>query len=201
MRFPGAQPVGVSRELSPRREGARQLQLLQQEPAPPLAKEPTNDSVRTRGDEQRKGGGRRPAAVPAKQQQQQQVLTPRKEVPAAAGTGGGKRGGGRPGKEPVGTVERYRQEHDDGSITWGYENEDGSYKVYVFFCILLTIKQKERPCFLTYKPASQREKRPRERIIAVLADWGGEGRGGGGRATSNDSKKCLVFSTYSCCLY
>ncbi len=122
--------MGVSRELSPRREGARQLQLLQQEPAP-LAKEPTNESVRTRGDEARKGGGggRRPAAVPAKQQQQQ-VLTPRKELPAAAGNGGGKRGGGRPGKEPVGTVERYRQEHDDGSITWGYENEDGSYKVY-----------------------------------------------------------------------
>jgi hypothetical protein len=105
-----------------------------------LAKEPTNDSVRTRGDEPRKGGGggRRPAAK--QQQQQQQVLTPRKEVPAAAAVGG-KRGGGRPGKEPVGTVERYRQEHDDGSITWGYENEDGSYKVYTTF---LTRKQKER---------------------------------------------------------
>jgi len=122
----GAQPVGVSRELSPRREGARQLKLPQQEPAP-LAKEPTNESVRTRGDEARKGGGRRTAAAAATKQQQQQVLTPRKEVPAA-GSGGGKRGGGRPGKEPVGTVERYRQEHEDGSITWGYENEDGSYK-------------------------------------------------------------------------
>jgi hypothetical protein len=147
VRFPGAQPVGVSRELSPRREGARQLQLLQQEPAP-LAKEPTNESVRTRGDEPRKGGGRRPAAAPAKQQQQQQqVLTPRKEVlPAAAA--GGKRGGGRPGKEPVGTVERYRQEHDDGSITWGYENEDGSYKVQYICTIFLTMKQEERPCFV-----------------------------------------------------
>ncbi len=48
---------------------------------------------------------------------------------AAGNGGGGKRAGGRPGKEPVGTVERYRQQHDDGSITWGYENEDGSYKV------------------------------------------------------------------------
>ncbi len=148
--------MGVSRELSPRREGARQLQLLQQEPALPLAKEPTNESVRTRGDEARKGGGRRPAAAPAKQQQQQ-VLTPRKEVlPAAAGNSGGKRGGGRPGKEPVGTVERYRQEHDDGSITWGYENEDGSYKVYV----LLTVKQEEITCFVTYK--SERKKTKRE---------------------------------------
>ncbi len=151
--------MGVSRELSPRREGARQLQLLQQEPAP-LAKEPTNDSVRTRGDEPRKGGGRRPAAAPAKQQQQQ-VLTPRKELPAAAaGNGGGKRGGGRPGKEPVGTVERYRQEHDDGSITWGYENEDGSYKVY---CTPYHETRKKTMLCVTYKPALQREKRPRER--------------------------------------
>jgi hypothetical protein len=151
--------VGVSRELSPRREGARQLQLLQQEPAP-LAKEPTNDSVRTRGDEPRKGGGRRPAAK--QQQQQQQVLTPRKEVlpAAAAGTGGGKRGGGRPGKEPVGTVERYRQEHDDGSITWGYENEDGSYKVY---CTPYQETRRNTMLCVTNKHASHREKRPRER--------------------------------------
>jgi hypothetical protein len=41
--------------------------------------------------------------------------------------------------------------------------------------------------FVTYKPASQREKRARERgMIAVLDDWG-QGRGGS-RVSSNDSK-------------
>ena len=29
----------------------------------------------------------------------------------------------------VGTVDRYRYENADGSITWGYKNEDGSFKV------------------------------------------------------------------------
>jgi hypothetical protein len=63
--------VGVSRELSPRRDGARQLQLQPQDV--PLLKEAApigGDVVRTRGDEARKGGARRPVAVVAKQQQQ-----------------------------------------------------------------------------------------------------------------------------------
>ena len=120
--------MGVSREHSSRREGARQLQLpaegarqLQQLPAePPLVRESANEVART---ETRKSAGRRPAPTVVKQQQQAAV--PRKEQVGASG----KRGGGRPEKETVGTVERYRSEHEDGSITWGYENEDGSYKV------------------------------------------------------------------------
>ena len=41
---------------------------------------------------------------------------------------------GRPGtkrtkQHSIGTVERYKFENEDGSITWGYENDDGSYKV------------------------------------------------------------------------
>ena len=31
--------------------------------------------------------------------------------------------------DSVGTVDRYRYENADGSITWGYKNEDGSFKV------------------------------------------------------------------------
>ena len=128
--------MGVSREHSSRREGARQLQLpaegvpregarqLQQLPAePPLVRESANEVART---ETRKSAGRRPAPTVVKQQQQAAV--PRKEQVGASG----KRGGGRPEKETVGTVERYRSEHEDGSITWGYENEDGSYKVNNF---------------------------------------------------------------------
>ena len=33
----------------------------------------------------------------------------------------------------VETVDRYRTENADGSITWGYNNEDGSFKVYCSF--------------------------------------------------------------------
>jgi hypothetical protein len=29
---------------------------------------------------------------------------------------------------PVQTLNRYTRNNDDGSITWGYENEDGSFK-------------------------------------------------------------------------
>jgi len=32
-------------------------------------------------------------------------------------------------KARVGTVDRYRYENEDGSITWGYQNDDGSFKV------------------------------------------------------------------------
>ena len=32
----------------------------------------------------------------------------------------------------VGTVDRYRYENADGSITWGYKNEDESFKVRMF---------------------------------------------------------------------
>ena len=129
--------MGVSREHSSRREGARQLQLpaegvpregarqLQQLPAePPLVRESANEVART---ETRKSAGRRPAPTVVKQQQQQ-VVQRKEQVVGASG----KRGGGRPEKETVGTVERYRSEHEDGSITWGYENEDGSYKVNNF---------------------------------------------------------------------
>ena len=38
------------------------------------------------------------------------------------------RGGGQ---TSVGTVERYRHENADGSITWGYTNQDGSFKVVI----------------------------------------------------------------------
>jgi len=31
-------------------------------------------------------------------------------------------------KVKVGTVDRYRHENEDGSITWGYENDDGGFK-------------------------------------------------------------------------
>lgn len=32
-------------------------------------------------------------------------------------------------KKPVAqTINKYHEEHDDGSITWGYENDDGSFK-------------------------------------------------------------------------
>ena len=37
----------------------------------------------------------------------------------------------------MGTVESYRFENEDGSITWGYENEDGSYKVCTSICVLI----------------------------------------------------------------
>ena len=37
----------------------------------------------------------------------------------------------------MGTVESYRFENEDGSITWGYENEDGSYKVSASICVLI----------------------------------------------------------------
>lgn len=33
------------------------------------------------------------------------------------------------GLKSVSTVSRYRYENADGSITWGYRNEDGSFKV------------------------------------------------------------------------
>ena len=77
----GAQPEGVSRKLTQRRESARNLQLQDT----PLVKMSPNENVRTRGDEARKGG-RRPA--PAKQQQlqlQQLPAAPRKEAAAAVG--------------------------------------------------------------------------------------------------------------------
>ena len=35
----------------------------------------------------------------------------------------------RAGQSSVGTVERFRYENADGSITWGYTNQDGSFKV------------------------------------------------------------------------
>ena len=37
--------------------------------------------------------------------------------------------GRRGGQSSVGTVERFRHENADGSITWGYTNQDGSFKV------------------------------------------------------------------------
>ena len=37
--------------------------------------------------------------------------------------------GRRGGQTSVGTVKRYRFENADGSITWGYTNQDGSFKV------------------------------------------------------------------------
>lgn len=68
-----------------------------------------------------------------------ELAAERRELSAAANlptvppTGlrkGGLSGGGRhrSSQHKVGTVERYRFENEDGSITWGYENEDGSYK-------------------------------------------------------------------------
>ena len=39
-----------------------------------------------------------------------------------------RKGGRRAGR--VETVDRYRTENADGSITWGYNNEDGSFKVH-----------------------------------------------------------------------
>ena len=35
----------------------------------------------------------------------------------------------RAGQTSGGTVERYRYQNADGSITWGYTNQDGSFKV------------------------------------------------------------------------
>ena len=35
----------------------------------------------------------------------------------------------RGGQSSVGTVDRYRHQNADGSITWGYTNQDGSFKV------------------------------------------------------------------------
>ena len=32
-------------------------------------------------------------------------------------------------KGKVGTLDHYRYENEDGSITWGYQNDDGGYKV------------------------------------------------------------------------
>jgi hypothetical protein len=32
-------------------------------------------------------------------------------------------------KAKVGTLDRYKYENEDGSITWGYQNHDGGYKV------------------------------------------------------------------------
>ena len=37
--------------------------------------------------------------------------------------------GRRGGESSVGTVDRFRHENADGSITWGYTNQDGSFKV------------------------------------------------------------------------
>ena len=37
------------------------------------------------------------------------------------------------GSRNVGTVDRYKFENADGSITWGYKNEDGSFKVILKF--------------------------------------------------------------------
>jgi len=48
------------------------------------------------------------------------------EVPPTNSRNGGRRK--QPAPHTVGTVESYRFENEDGSITWGYENEDGSYK-------------------------------------------------------------------------
>merc|ERR1711874_94401 len=31
-------------------------------------------------------------------------------------------------KARVGTLDRYKYKNEDGSITWGYENDDGAYK-------------------------------------------------------------------------
>ena len=39
-------------------------------------------------------------------------------------------------KATINTVERYRYENEDGSITWGYMNEDGGFKVLLDILIL-----------------------------------------------------------------
>ena len=39
----------------------------------------------------------------------------------------------------MGTVSRYRYENADGSITWGYRNEDGSFKVRLLCSLVETL--------------------------------------------------------------
>ena len=43
-------------------------------------------------------------------------------------------------RNTVGTVDRYKFENADGSITWGYKNEDGSFKVKKFKIAILLQK-------------------------------------------------------------
>lgn len=38
-------------------------------------------------------------------------------------------------KAGVVTVDRYRYENEDGSITWGYKNDDGGFKVIFLLCL------------------------------------------------------------------
>ena len=42
-------------------------------------------------------------------------------------------------KAKVVTVDRYRYENEDGSITWGYKNDDGGFKVIFFFFFLFLL--------------------------------------------------------------
>lgn len=65
--------------------------------------------------QQRAQQQQRPSPRPAPQQ----IFTPRENQPE----------GGRREKKPVAQILRkYQEENEDGSITWGYENDDGSFK-------------------------------------------------------------------------
>lgn len=137
----GAQPVGVTKDFSHRSKGARQFQTSRddtprdnnyrddfsrveslQGESSPRVESPRRDSPRLRG-------GRRPSrpqkerpVVPAADREYEDESN--SLVPAPR-----RRGNRRKSAEHnVGTVERYRYENEDGSITWGYENDDGGYK-------------------------------------------------------------------------
>lgn len=74
-----------------------------------------------------------PQAPQPQHQQQQQRGSPQSQAAPRPGSNNG--GFGLDGRRsrlttppPIQTVNRYMKQNDDGSITWGYENEDGTFK-------------------------------------------------------------------------
>lgn len=114
-------PLG---DLANRRDYARQLS--------PEQTRQTQGSRRVQGGLRREEGGfdyyeeEEQVREVVRQEVRQQ---PRRKTRPRAKSSGGQKGsvGGRR-KDKVGTIERYRFTNEDGSITWGYENEDGSFK-------------------------------------------------------------------------
>jgi len=142
----GAQAVGVTKDVTQHRlQGARQLSLRKEN----TRKDSHQGGARNEG----RRGGRPRQQQPARQEasQPEAAAAPRDrrvevedrrlknevrrfeeqvERRNKEQEQGGRRvqGGRRRNNHNVGTVENYRFKNEDGSITWGYENEDGSYK-------------------------------------------------------------------------
>jgi len=99
----------------------------EQQPILPLRQQPV-EPVRQAVEQPRRepAGRRRVPGVPRRTQGRANRPSPRAQAARAESDEEG--GNGRPRPKPIQTTERYSQKNEDGSFTFGYVSEDGSFR-------------------------------------------------------------------------